>query len=392
MDFQIYVDYITKQIRTFFKSGQSVPLPENIDADIFLAFCRFHKIENLIYLTMQKAEVPKHIKDAFQKLYLHSISIMAKQQYYIEKIEKEFEKAEIDYFVMKGRELSKFYPSPDMRQSSDFDIYVGNEKAALAKDIMVGLGFEVQFYAENSGHDKYFIDKSVLCEVHRVLIEEEFPWRNECNKIPDRTIRCENTKHCYHMNKEDFYLYNLAHAANHMMAAGVGIKTFIDLWLIYTKYKHQFDYTYLNEKLKSANLTKFEECSRALFLYWFEGKATNDPTIKAMAEFVANSGWIGTYNQYASAKLARESSEISSSMFAKLHSYRKIIFLSYTDLANRYPRVEKHKILVPYYYVYRIFKALFGKDKGAKRVVSQISTGDLEKGKDILKLKKDIGL
>ena len=392
MDFQIYVDYITKLISTYFKTGQCVSLPQNIDANIFIAFCRFHKIENLIYLILQKAEIPKNIKDEFQKLYLYSISIMTKQLYYSEKVEDAFEKAGIDYFVIKGKELSKLYPSYDMRQSSDFDIYVGNEKAELARDIMVSLGFEIDFYAENSGHDKYIIDKNILCEVHRTLIENDFPWKDECNKIPDRTIRGENTNHCYHMNIEDLYLYNLAHAANHIKTAGTGIRTYVDLWLIYTKYKDQFDYTYLSEKLKSANLTRFEECSRELFLYWFEGKNTNDPVIKDMAEFVAVSGWIGTYQQFSSSKLAGESGEVSSSAFAKLRSYRKIIFPSYKDLVERYPKASENKYLVPYYYVYRIFKSVFGKDKGAKRVVSQVSTADLQEGKRILKLKSDIGL
>lgn len=392
MDFQIYTDYITKLISTFLKTGQSVPLPQNIDTNIFLAFCRFHKIETLIYLALQGAEMPKYLKNAFEELYLRSINIMAKQQYYIEKVEKEFEKAGIDYFVMKGRELASLYPSPDMRQSSDFDMYVGNEKAEHARDIMVNLGFEIKYYAEDSGHDQYFIDKVILCELHRKLVDDKFPWQDECNKIPDRVIKCKNTNHCYHMTIEDFYLYNLAHAANHMKTAGVGIKIFIDLWLIYTKYKDQFNYTYLNEKLESANLTKFEKCSRALYLHWFEGEKTSDATIEAMAVFIAQSGWIGTYSQYTSAKLAQNSKESNSSIITKLKSYWDIIFPTYENLVKRYPNAKKHKVLVPFYYIYRIFKSVFGKDMGAKRVINEITTGDLEKGKYILKLKKDIGL
>ncbi len=392
MNFQIYIDYITNLISAFIKSGHPLPLPENIDAKILFAFCHFHKIENLVYLALKNTDMPEDTKKAFQECYLRSVNITAKQQYYIEKVEKAFEEAGIDYFVMKGRELSKLYPSPDMRQSADFDMYVGNEQAELARNIMINLGFSIKFYSENSGHDQYVIDKVILCELHRLLVDGDFVWKDECNKIPERVIRCENTNHCYRMNIEDFYLYNLAHAANHIKTAGIGIKIFIDLWLIYTKYKNEFDYTYLREKLESANLTRFEECSRKLFLQWFEGIKTSDETVAAMGVYIAQSGWIGTCSQYSSAKLAQGSENSNSSILTKLKGYWNIIFPSYENLVKRYPQAQKYKILVPFYYIYRIVKSVFGKDKGARRVVNEITTGDLEKGKYLLKLKKDMGL
>lgn len=392
MNFQIYADYVTRLISSFIKNGEVIPLPKELDAETLFNFCRFHKIESLVYLALKDSSIPENAKNLFKVSYLRAINKMAKQQYYIEKVENAFEKNGIDYFILKGRELAKLYPSPDMRQSSDFDIYVGGEKGKLARDIMVGLGFEIKYYAEDSGHDQYFIDKSILCEVHRMLVDENFPWKVECNKIPERVVKCENTNHCYRMNKEDFYLYNLAHAANHIKAAGAGIKMFIDLWLVYSEYKDEFDYSYLKEKLELAHLTKFEEYARELFLHWFEDKEIHDETVVALEIFVAQSGWIGTYSQYSSQKLAKNAENSRTSVFAKIKNYWTIIFPTLENLYKRYPNAEKYKILIPYYYVYRIIKSLFGKDKGAQRVISEITTGDLEEGKYILKLKKDIGL
>lgn len=392
MNMELCVCYITELISLFLKKGYSKPLPSNLDINYFLEFCKFHKLENIVYLALKNTDMPQELRKSFEKLYMRSIGVLAKQQYYTEKVEKAFEEAGIDYFVMKGRELAKLYPSADMRQSSDFDMYIGNDKAELARDIMVGLGFEIEDYMDDDGHDQYVIDKIILCELHRVLIQNDFPWAQECNKIPQRVVKCENSNHCYKMNIEDFYIYNLAHAANHIRTAGIGIRIFIDLWLIYTKYKDQFDYTYLQKKLELANLKRFEECSRELYLHWFEGKKTSDPAVKAMAVFVAQSGWVGTLSQYSSAKLAQEAEQNNFSTSAKLKSYLNIIFPTYDELIKRYPKAQKNKLLVPYYYVYRIIKSVFGKDKGAMRVINEISAGDLEKGKYILKLKKDIGL
>lgn len=392
MGLEPYVKYVTNLISSFLLGKAVVPFPSGLDSELFFKFCAFHKIQNLVYLALKGTAMPEVLEKNLKASYFNSLNFMAIQQHYIEKVENTFEDAGIDYFIMKGYETAKFYPSSDMRQSSDFDIYIGNEKAELARDLMVGLGFSVDDYADDDGHDKYVINKAIVCELHRVLIQNDFPWKEECNKIPDRVIKSNGKEHRHEMDIEDAYVYNLAHAGNHIKTAGIGIRVFVDLWLMWSKCRDAFNMAYLEEALEKANLKKFEECARSLFLYWFEEKETTDPTILAMADFVAQSGWIGTYNQYASAKLAQDSADGTSSASAKLDSYRKIIFPSYEELANRYPKAGKHKILVPYYYVYRIFKAVFGKDKGAKRIVGEISTANLEDGQNLLKLKKEIGL
>ncbi len=392
MGLDSYVKYTTKLISSFLAGCAVEPFPDNLDANLFFKFCVFHKIQNLVYLALANTDMPEELAESLKASYFSSLNFMAVQQHYIEKVETAFENAGIDYFIIKGNETAKFYPSADMRQSSDFDIYIGNEKAELARDVMAGLGFTVDDYADDDGHDKYMINKVILCELHRVLIQNDFPWKEECNKIPDRVVKSGGSEHRYEMRAEDAYVYNLAHAANHIKTAGIGIRVFVDLWLMWSKCKDAFDMAYLEKKLRKANLKRFEECARALYLYWFEKKETVDPTIMAMAEFVAESGWIGTYNQYASAKLAGESGDTSSSASAKFESLRKMIFPPYKDLAERYPKAKKHKILVPYYYVYRIFKAVLGKDKGARRVISEINMADLQQGQNLLKLKKEIGL
>lgn len=392
MGLDAYVNYITNLISSFLSGNAAEPFPAHLDAGIFYKFCAFHKLQNLAYRALANTQLPEELENVLKASYFNSLNFMAVQQHFVEMVENAFEDAGIDYFIMKGGETAKFYPSSDMRQSSDFDIYIGNEKAEQARDIMVGLGFSVDDYADDDGHDKYMINKSILCELHRVLVHDEFPWKEECNNIPRRVIKSSGKEHRHEMCIEDAYIYNLAHAANHIKTAGIGIRVFVDLWLMWTKCKDAFDMAYLEKKLASANLKRFEECSRALFLYWFEGKETDDDTIMAMAKFVAESGWIGTYNQYVSAKLAGESAEGSSSASAKFESYRKMIFPSYKDLVNRYPTAGAYKILVPYFYVHRIVKSIFGKDKGAKRVSHEINNADLKQGQDLLKLKKEIGL
>ena len=355
MELSPYVKYVTNLISSFLSGKDVEPFPDSLDANLFFRFCVFHKIQNLVYRALANTQMPEELAKNFKASYFSSLNFMAVQ-------------------------------------SSDFDIYIGSEKAELARDVMMGLGFSVDDYADDDGHDKYVINNGILCELHRVLIQNDFPWKNECNKIPERVIKTSGKEHRFEMTTEDAYIYNLAHAANHIKTAGIGIRVFVDLWLMWSKCKDSLDMEHLEETLEKANLKRFEECARALFLYWFEGKETSDPTIMAMADFVAESGWIGTYNQYASAKLANESADSSSSATAKLESYKKMIFPSYEDLAKRYPKAKEHKILVPYYYVYRIVKSLFGKDKGAKRVMSEINTADLQAGQDLLKLKKEIGL
>lgn len=388
-----HIDYLAHVLRCAITGENIKDFPAGMNVEEFMEFCRFHNIDNIVYIAIGSrigGELGEKLEDTYhQKLKLH-----ATQQYYLEEIENTFEENGIDYLVLKGRELAKLYPSEDMRQSSDCDIYIGRDNAARAKELMLNMGFKIEAYNEyDDNHDEYTIDRMILCELHRVLIQDKHPWQKECNRIPQRLILCDGTKHCYRMSPEDFYVYNLAHTAKHMKLSGIGIKVFLDQWLIYSKFKDVFDYDYLNNTLKLARLDKFEKNVRDLYEYWFDGKTPDNPEmVKQMAEYVAQSGWIGTSEQFVATEMAANAGKTNSTFAAKVKLCIDIICSPYKSMAERYPILEKHRWLTPIYRIHRLLDAALHKRDLVKKVTGVYDNADMDYGKRIVKFKEDLGL
>ncbi len=395
MNIDTYVDYLMHLLRCVLKDDIPSDFPQELDFNEFFKLSRDHRLENIAYVMLKQTNMSGISKQDAQKLenaYMQSMMITATQQHYLEQVEKAFEENSIDYLVLKGRELSRLYLSPDMRQSSDFDIYIGVENSEKAKGIMRNIGFAVKEYSEDENHDEYVIGKWVLCELHRVLIQGNYPWKKGCNKIVDNLTLCDGTKHCYKMSKEDFYVYNIAHAAKHMKFSGIGIKVFLDIEVIYLKYKDSFDYEYLNAKLEACHLKEFEKNARLLCEYWFEGNNNVSVTIKKMASYVVSSGWIGTVEQMLATDVAERSGKTNSKLVAKIKKCISIVLSPYETMVERYPILRKHKWLTPLYRVRRAISAIVKKRSLIKSVTNTIDETDMDVGKRILEFKKSIGL
>ena len=256
---------------------------------------------------------------------------------------------------------------------------------------MLGLGFEILSYTDSDEHDEYIANKVAMCEIHPVLIQNNHPWQTECNRIPQRLIKKDEKTHELKMSNEDFYLYNLAHTAKHMKYAGIGIRAFLDMWLIYKNYSDSFNWDYLNEKLKLAKLDKFEKNTRQLCEFWFEGKNA-DETIRAMAVYVAKSGWVGTKEQEKSTALAESAGKTASVQAAKLGKFKEMFFAPINEMSVRYPILKKHKWLLPFCRIHRALRAIIKRRDVIREVANDLESGDMQTGKAIVALKQKIGL
>ena len=117
MDIKLYTDYLVYILKSAINGTNPDNMPDGINENEFLQFCAFHKLENIVYLTIgDKLSEPAQKK--LSERYNRSVFVSATQQYYLEEVENALSENKIDYLVLKGRELVKLYPSEDMRQSA----------------------------------------------------------------------------------------------------------------------------------------------------------------------------------------------------------------------------------------------------------------------------------
>lgn len=392
MNLELYTSYLTKVLKSAITKSSAPDFPDGLNEREFLEFCKFHKLENVVYLTIGN-KFSECIQQEMESTYNQLIMVQAKQQYYLEELEETFENEGIDYLLLKGREIAKLYPSEDMRQSSDFDIYIGKAKPQHAKEIMLKLGYDILAYSdENDDHDEYLIDKCVMVELHRVLIQNNYPWQSECNKMTDRLIKKEGTSHCMELSVEDFYAYNLAHMAKHMKFSGIGIRAFLDQWLIYNYSKDKIDTQRLEQTLKKCNLYEFNKNALELCEYWFGDTKDVSDTVKQMADYVAKSGWVGTYEMTTATEVAQNAGITTSKNVAKIKKYLEILSTPYEQMVFRYPILKKHRWLTLFCRIHRGIRAIFKRRDLIKEISDEVNNVDMDMGKQIVEFKKSIGL
>lgn len=388
MNYNYYGELLIKLANSVVFDKPIDGFPTDIDFDEFYEFCRFHNMENIAYYGLRILKVPENKIKKFEDRYEFILFNIAKQKMYTQLITDAFCADNIDYLLLKGLELAKLYPKEDMRISSDIDIYVG-KNYIVCKDIMRNLGFCIDaFNAEVEDHDIYNAN-GVMCELHSVLIQGEYPWKKECNSITDRLLSDKNCKK--NMSLEDLYLYNLCHAAKHMKFSGIGIRSYLDLMIIRNRFYKEIDWKTVSQRVKAANLSEFNSYAIKLCESWLSG-THDDDTVEKMKEYVYSSGFCGTDKQQISYEFSKRSNGSNSIFAVKVKACLEVFLAPYSDYAVKYPILKKHKALTPFYRIGRIVSAALFKRKTVNDVLSKFDDVDIDYSNKINDLKKSIGL
>ena len=391
MNFKDYVSYLIHLIRCTILDIVPDSLPEGMELGKLLSLARKHSIENIAYVALAKLNLPQ--SDAlkmFCEYHSHAILNDATQQYYLEMVTDELEKREIRHCIMKGPVIKKLYPTSDLRQSGDLDIFVDDENTETVKQLMEEMGFAVKDYDRSHSHDEYEIDKKIVIEIHRTLISNQCPWQKECQKIADRLVPVKGYNYRFDMTDEDYYLYMIGHMAKHMNSSGMGIKMVLDVWVYLNHFNNKLNWDMLNESLELCGLKEFEENIKKLCSYWFEDKQA-DGMIECLAAYVAVSGNFGTYEQLVAGEAARNAGKTSNKAVGRLGYYMSLFFWPYNKMKERYTVLKKYPFLLPFCWIHRAYKSVTNKEK-ADSIRSRYDDVDMEYGRKLVEFKKEIGL
>ena len=391
MNFKDYVSYLIHLVRCVILDITPKSLPEGIELGKLLSLARKHSIENIAYVALEKLNLPESDElRMFREYHSHAILNDATQQYYLEMVTDELEKNQIKHCIMKGPVIKKMYPSSDLRQSGDLDIFVEDEDTEKVKALMEEMGFEVKDYDRSHSHDEYEIDKKIVLEIHRTLISNQCPWQKECQKIADRLIPVNGFGYRFDMTKEDYYLYMIGHMAKHMNSSGMGIKMVLDVWVYLNCCNSELNWSELDEKLQACGLKEFEENIKKLCVHWFEEKSC-DAVIDRLAAYVAVSGNFGTYEQLVAGEAARKAGKTNSKTMGRIGYYISIFFWPYSKMKERYTILKKCPILLPFCWIHRAYMSVTNKER-VESITSRYDNVDMEYGRKLIEFKKEIGL
>lgn len=336
----------------------------------------FHNIEVMICMALEETEafrsagasvVQEWKKGKGKSLRKSMLMDAAKEQ-----VLAEMEAAGIWYMPLKGSILQDLYPHYGMRQKGDIDILYDTACRDKLKSVMKKCGLEPD-HADT--HHEVFLKPSVCYfEMHSALFGKgEFRFRRMheyYKEIHGRLLGDEESRYGRHLSDEDFYIYMVAHMYKHYRSVGTGLRSLADVYIYIWKKEDGLDWDYIMTELGKLGLETFETEVRGLSRKLFGADAPaerpklTDDEESMLSEFVS-AGVYGT----SRGKVERRMKEVRiEDGTLDAGSRRRYIFRRmFPDMEwfrTYKPFYAKHKICIPFFLVYRIFRQLFCYRKG----------------------------
>lgn len=149
------------------------------------------------------------------------------------------EKEGILAVTMKGCAVSRLYPVPEYRKTSDIDLFVADEKdARRAVRILCKNGFSISEENHVRHHIVLISNKKEVVELHTAWTE---PFRDKRLNQYLKTVQRESGRHCHLVNCQGLRVYAydttwqgyylLLHMLQHFMGSGFGLRNLCD-WVV----------------------------------------------------------------------------------------------------------------------------------------------------------------
>lgn len=286
------------------------------------------------------------------------IMIDSNLNYEIEKVLSAFEKHKIKNVPVKGYFLKKEYPRPECRTVGDFDILFDINQVDSVKQAFSEIGYEFTFNDDNQYHFRKL--PYVFIEMHSSLVHEwESYYPYLCDSL-DRSVKREGYDYSYELSPEDHYIYLLVHNSNHFRMGGLSIRMVLDTYVYYKNHKSDFDFDYLNERLKLFKLDVFEKRIREIAFNWFspdKQKITFDDLeiyiiLSAVLGRVDAGVMIKSYKNILEAEKAGKNK-------SKFSYFLSSVFPRKSEMLPHYPYLERLPFLLPASWASMWFKRLF---------------------------------
>ncbi|MBE6749950.1 MAG: hypothetical protein E7560_02150 [Ruminococcaceae bacterium] len=363
-------------------TGKKGILSSAFDYEKTFSLAKKHVITSLIYFGALNCGV-KENSPLVQMLFFDTCRYTAideRQKQEISKLTERFNQEKIDYMLLKGTLLKPMYPNPVMRVMGDADILIKTEQYEKIQPIMEEFGYEL--YKE-SDHEFVWKKSPVTIELHKRLIstrnKDFYSYFGDGWKLANPN---ENTS--YSMTDEDQMIYLFTHFAKHYRAGGIGIRHIIDV-CVYRKNKPDLDEEYVKSQLKLLGLDKFYENTLKTLSVWFDGEKETDIT-EFITQFIFDSGVYGNRHTSILSSALKGNKKNESVEKFKTKKFLRAVFVPLNEMCLYYKFLQKAPFLLPFMWVYHLFKRLFKKDK-LKRFSNEMKLAD---AKSVDKYQKEL--
>lgn len=352
----------------FALTEESISIDDEIDIKELLTLSNKHQIFPLVFDGIYKLKGNFENIDQYQKHVFNLIALDQNQLYFLKKIETVFNNNDIDYMLLKGSSIKKYYPASEFRLMGDIDILIKEAQYKIIKPLFLEMGLVERI---ESDHELIWTHKSgLVVELHKRLIPSyNDDYYSYYINSWERAVYRNN--HSFSMSKEDEYIYIFTHLTKHYRDGGIGLRHLIDVW--YFALKHSLlNKTYINKELDKLGLLQFHNNIIDTIDVWFNGKEANELT-DYITKRIIESGNFGLKEYHNIANAARISASSDSASSAKSKAFFRLVFLPMEDMKKKFPILEKLPFLLPIMWVIRWINAIFNKKNSIAHETNRLS-------------------
>ena len=298
-----------------------------------------------------------------------------------------FEQNGIWYLPLKGSVIKEMYSNPEMREMNDNDILIDLDGREKAKEFMLERGYELKpndkgEFDDKGNSDEYIKKPFFYFELHKFLIEERYSPEQDkyFRHIKDRLIKDTDQAFAYHMTDEDFYLYMICHAHKHFSRNGMGIRFLMDEYVFLKEKGETLDNDYINEKIHEFGLEQFDADLRKVSKMAFDEdeeclEESLSDSEKALYDSCLGAGVFGNIETRWKNE-AYEMSANSTDTITKKEYIKNRLFPDENWYRIYHPFVYRHKIVKPFFTIYRLTVLAFRGRKNVKKEMDQVGEKD----------------
>ena len=349
-------DYLIHLVRCAIHKEQPQELPDTFDFERVYRFGVHHQVANIAFYSVEKLK-NKPCGALYAKWQAHrnqAVILHLNQNHAAQEIRNSFQAADIPLVEVQGTRIKPIYPHPEYRTMSDIDFIAEQKNLSKAKGLLQNLGYQCE---EIAGVEvNAFRAPNIHVELHTDYFPEDSPYAG----IMDDPFL--NT------GVDGLYVYNILHIAKHYFWKGCGIRRVLDAYFLNQRYGNEINKKYVKSVFKAAGVLEFVAELSALANNWFgqEGK----PVRSDMAIYILNSGLHGTAGNRLDNRLKKLQND--SGCFYKLRYFLGRIRGTKGTLYHTYPILKRHKILYPFCWLHRVFRAL--RPNKMKRLTKEVKT------------------
>ena len=358
-------------------SGNKAELPADISVLDIFSLARSHGLGSLTASALSDIALCDEKMNEHRARSVRKILLLDTER---AQISAKLSEMGIDHLPLKGVILKELYPKLGDREMSDNDILIDPSRRADVKALFESRGYRTESFG--GSHDDVYLKEPIYnFEMHVSLFNdnESTVFAKYFSDALEKSVVYSG--HQRQMSKEDFYIYVTAHEYKHYSFGGTGLRSLLDAYL-FLRENSDLDGDNVRSGLSALGISEYEEKRTALAKKLFdpntskalilgEEKLSEDEL--SMLAYFLGSGTYGTEKN----RIENELRKKGNGSRAK-YIFRRIFPPMEWYEANA-PTVYKHKVLIPFFIIKRLFIKLI---LSPAKVWRELKTLKKAKGKE----------